>query len=282
MSTLIEALRSRHEGTARGFAAALSGLLRSPVDVKLTAVEESAFSHLSQEIRYPTCLNVLRADPLPGQFLLEFKLDILFPIIDHLLGGGREPSPILRRPLTDIELRLTGRVTSLFLEQLRRAWSDIVPLQLSVERVESDPHSVAWVKSAPTHQQPACAVTRFEITLGQYRGAMNLCIPAASLEPIHQQLLGSSPNDAVFGSGFESPHFLHPNRSAAVELVAQLAETKLAAADLANLQIGDIIATDHETGTPIIVTLNGTPKFRAHLGAYKGRKAVRIEGPLPT
>jgi len=282
MSTLIEALRTRHEGVARGFAAALSGLLRSTVDIKLNAVEEVAFSRLSHELRYPTCLNVLRADPLPGQFLLEIKLDILFPIIDHLLGGGREPSPILRRPLTDIELRLTARVTSLFLEQLRRAWSDIVPLQLSVERVESDPHSVGWVNSAPTHQEPACIANRFEIILGPYRGAMNLCIPSASLEPIHQQLLGGSPNDAIFGNGFESPHFLHPNRSAAVELVAQLAETALPAADVANLQIGDIIATDHETSTPIIVTLNGTPQFRAHLGAYKGRRALRIEGPVAT
>jgi flagellar motor switch protein FliM len=280
MQTLIEALRSRHEGAARGFAAALSGLLRSPADVKLTAVQDLAFSRLSEEIRYPTCLNVVRADPLPGQLLLELKLDILFPIIDRLLGGGREPSPILRRPLTEIELRLAARVTSLFLEQLRRAWSDVVPLRLSVERVESDPHSVGWVKSAETHQEPTCVVNRFEIILGQHHGALNLYIPTTSLEPIRQPLLAGRSNDTESGSGFEAPHFLHPNRSAAVELVAQLAETKLAATDLVNLQIGDIIATDHETSTPIIVTLNGAPKFHAHLGAYKGRKAVQIEGPV--
>jgi len=157
-----------------------------------------------------------------------------------------------------------------------------VPLRLSVERVENDPHSLRWVKSAPTHQDSTCIVNRFEITLGQYRGAMNLCIPTPSLEPIHEQLLADGSSDTVFGAGPESPHFLHPNRSAAVELVAQLAETKLSAADLANLQIGDIIATDHETSTPIIVTLNGTPKFRAHLGAYRGRKAVRIAEPYAT
>jgi len=113
MQTLIEALRSRHDGAARGFAAALSGLLRSPVDVKLTGIDEPAFIQLAHQIEYPTCLNVLRADPLPGQnagdcpnflmpgeknvtvplseafWLLEIKLDILFPIIDRLLGGGR-------------------------------------------------------------------------------------------------------------------------------------------------------------------------------------------------
>src|SRR6478736_2508563 len=131
MQTLIEALRSRHEGAARGFAAALSGLLRSPVDVKLTAIDEQPFSQLTHAVEYPTCINVLRAEPLRGQLLLELKLDILFPIIDRLLGGGRAPSPILRRPLTEIELRLTVRVTSLFLEQLRRVWSDVMPLRLS-------------------------------------------------------------------------------------------------------------------------------------------------------
>ena len=40
---------------------------------------------------------------------------LLYPIIDRLLGGGSEPTPPIRRPLTEIELRLVSRITDLFL-----------------------------------------------------------------------------------------------------------------------------------------------------------------------
>ncbi len=45
------------------------------------------------------------AEPLEGNLILDINPSILYPIIDRLLGGGRDPTPITRRPLTEIELR---------------------------------------------------------------------------------------------------------------------------------------------------------------------------------
>src|SRR6188768_2412683 len=122
----MRALQSLHEGFGRNFGAALSALLRTIVEVKLTSVDQLTYSEFVFSLENPTCFNLLKAEPLEGNLILDINPSILYPIIDRLLGGGREAGPMARRPLTEIELRLVGRITGLFLDELRRAWENIV------------------------------------------------------------------------------------------------------------------------------------------------------------
>ena len=55
-----------------------------------------------------------------------------------------------------------------------------------------------------------------------------------------------------------------------------LAETQIAAGELADLRVGDIIATETAADSPAIVSIEGAAKFRAKPGTYQGRKAVRL------
>ena len=135
----MRSLQSLHEDFSRNFSASLSALLRSIVGVKLTNVDQTTYSEFIFSLENPSCLNVLKADPLEGNLILDINPSILYPIIDRLLGGGKESSPVTRRPLTEIELRLVGRITNLFLTELKSAWEQVVTLNLSVERVESNP-----------------------------------------------------------------------------------------------------------------------------------------------
>src|SRR6185503_7280077 len=110
----------------RNFGAALSGLLRSIVEVKLTSVDQLTYGEFVFSLENPTCFNLLRADPLEGNLILDINPSILYPIIDRLLGGGRDTGPISRRPLTEIELRLVSRITGLFLKELQHAWEGVL------------------------------------------------------------------------------------------------------------------------------------------------------------
>jgi flagellar motor switch protein FliM len=62
-----------------------------------------------------------------------------------------------------------------------------------------------------------------------------------------------------------------------VTLIAQLATTKLSAADLRGLGVGDLITTEAPMQDGILLCVDGVAKFRAHPGASAGRKAARIE-----
>ena len=66
-----------------------------------------------------------------------------------------------------------------------------------------------------------------------------------------------------------------------LQLVAQLAETKISTGDLIGLRIGDIITTEKDVNTPIVISVEGHPKYHARPGALKGRKAIRIEQAMP-
>ncbi len=62
--------------------------------------------------------------------------------------------------------------------------------------------------------------------------------------------------------------------------MAQLAETKISAADLETLEVGDLITTEHKVDEPVIVRIDGAPHFLARSGVCSGRKAIRIERPI--
>jgi flagellar motor switch protein FliM len=273
----MRALQTLHEGFSRNFGAALSGLLRSIVEVKLTSVDQLTYSEFIFSLENPTCFNLLRAEPLEGNLILDINPSILYPIIDRLLGGGRDPAPVARRPLTEIELRLVSRITSLFLEQLRHAWENVVELKLSVERVESNPQLVQIV---PPNE--VVVLVSFELTLGEIRGMMNFCIPFNSIERIGNKL--SSNSWISYGRRNATPETRQQIgrniKGALVELVAELAETRISTADLIGLRVGDIITTEKDLHDPLVIQVEGVTKFRAHPGALKGHKAIQIEQTL--
>src|SRR3970282_2285404 len=89
----MRALQSLHEGFVRNFGAALSALLRTIVEVKLTSVDQLTYSEFVFSLENPTCFNLINASPLEGQLILDINLSLLYPIIDRLLGGSSEQSP---------------------------------------------------------------------------------------------------------------------------------------------------------------------------------------------
>jgi flagellar motor switch protein FliM len=275
----MRALQSLHEGFGRNFGAALSGLLRSIVEVKLTSVDQLTYGEFVFSLENPTCFNLLRAEPLEGNLILDINPSILYPIIDRLLGGGKDAGPISRRPLTEIELRLVSRITGLFLQELKHAWESVLPLKLSVERVESNPQLVQIV---PPNE--VVVLVSFELTLGELRGMINLCIPFNTIERVSSRLAANS--WATYGKSSATPQtreaITRRLDAAQVEVVVTLARTRITTADLIGLRVGDIITTDQDIHQPLEVRVQGTTKFYASPGAFKGYKAIRIESaPLP-
>ncbi len=269
----MRALQTMHEGFGRNFGAALSALLRTIVEVKLTSVDQLTYSEFVFSLENPTCFNLINAEPLEGQLILDINPSILFPIIDRLLGGSMSGAAPARRPLTEIELRLVKRITDLFLNEMQHAWENVLRLELAVERVESNPQLVQII---PANE--VVILVSFELTVGETRGMVNLCIPFNSIERISHKL--SSNSWVSYSKRPPTPESMQlvTDRisNAPLEVVVELAETKITTADLIGLRIGDIIASEKDIREPLKVSVEGKAKFEARAGQFKGRKAIEI------
>lgn len=274
---LRRALQNLHEGFAKSFAAGLGTLVRGDVQVKLAGVEQVRLGEFLAGLDNPTCLNLLKAEPLPGNLLLEIQPSILCPILDRMLGGGSS-GPSVRRPLTEIELRLAGRITNLLCAELRRAWAGVLDLQFELVRVESS--AQALQADAP---QEALVRIRFDVTFGDRRGRMHLCLPNKAIEPLADKLAvglpAESPGETLPQSARQIGRAVGGSRA---EVKVCLAETRITTSELIGLRVGDIITTRKDVGSPLVVSVQGVPKFHARPGALKGRKAILITEPLPS
>jgi flagellar motor switch protein FliM len=273
----MRSLQTMHEGFGRNFGAALSALLRTIVEVKLTSVDQLTYSEFVFSLENPTCFNLINAPPLEGQLILDVNLSLLYPIIDRLLGGNGEHAPPLRRPLTEIELRLVSRITNLFLSEMKHAWENVLVLEPSVDRVESNPQLVQIV---PPNE--VVVLISFEVTLGEVRGMANLCITYNSIERISQKLTSNS--WVAYGRKPPTPQSIQQISrqltGSQVEVVVELAETHVATSDLIGLQVGDVITTEKDIHQPLVLSIEGRPKFHTEAGVYKGRKAVQVTGAI--
>lgn len=270
----MRAFQGLHEGFSREFGAALSGMLRTIVEVKLISVDQLTYSEFVFSLENPTCFNLLKADALDGHLILDLNPSIIFPIVDRLLGGGRAPTQSApRRPLTEIELRLVARITDKVIEGLRTAWSNVCDLQLKVTQVESNPQLVQIV---PPNE--VIVLISFEITMGEMRGIMNLCIPFNTIEPLAGKL-SSNTWSTYTQKQRDRRQMLNLETGVAqagVDLVVVLAETKLTAGEVLNLEVGDVIVTEKDRHAPLEVSVEGRPKFEASPGVLKGHKAIRV------
>ena len=94
-----------HENFGRLFQTFLSGYLRAPVKISIFTVDQFAYSEFSNAISNPAFLSIIDFEPLNGQILIDISTNIVYSMIDRLLGGdGTKEQEI--RAFTEIELSL--------------------------------------------------------------------------------------------------------------------------------------------------------------------------------
>jgi len=247
-------LQRQHEGMAGVLGTVLSEVLRSPVEASLAGVEQFAYGKFVHGLSSPSYFSVLKAEPLSDCLLLDVELAILYPMLDRMLGGGHEHEPPPRRALSDVELPLAARIVRVFLESLRQAWQSALPMRFEVLQVESQPRRLRALPSEET-----VAIVAFALTIGDQHGMMRLCVPCRAIRQIGDKLVDSRTQE---------------DDNSLAEVVVALATSSIAAGDLRNLRVGDIIATETDADSAAIASIDGEPKFRVKPGAYDGRKAV--------
>jgi flagellar motor switch protein FliM len=273
----MRALEGLHEGFSRNFGAALSGYLRTIVEVSVANIEQLTFSEFIHALPNPTCFNLLSAKPLDGQMCLEISPLIIYPIIDRLLGGSNADLFIPQRPLTAIEWRLVKRLTDRALGNLSEAWQAITQVTFEMTETESNPQLVQIV---PPNE--VVVVIGFEIKMGNRAGTMSLCIPFNVIEPVMGKL--SQQNWFTYtkksGSADHQKAMQKNLGGAPLILKVVLGHTSIKVEELLSLAPGDIIQLEKPASGEMIIQIEDKNKFAGFIGQYKGKRAVRVKRAL--
>ncbi len=269
----MRALQTLHEAFARNFGAALSGFLRTIVEVKVANCEQMTYGEFISGLPNPTSFNLIEADQLEGQICLEISPLIIYPIIDRLLGGTSTDLFIPQRPMTLIETRLISNVTNRGLQALSEAWEGVRKLQFTVSATESNPQLVQIV---PPNE--VVVVVGLELKMSNRAGTMNLCIPYNVIEPVVDELSAQSwfATSKQHGSAELQTRLKESLGTAGLSVSGTLAETSITVADLKALSPGDLIMTDKPASSPVTLCVEGERKFLAHLGQHRGQRALRV------
>lgn len=273
----MRALENLHEAFSRNFGAALSGFLRTIMEVKVANIEQMTFSEFTHSLPNPTCFNLLSCAPLEGNICFEISPLIIYPVIDRLLGGSNAELFIPQRPLTAIENRLVGKILARAMTALHEAWANIVEAEFKLEESESNP---ALVQIVPPNE--VVVVVGFELKMGNRAGTMSLCIPYAVIEPVVDKLSSQSwsaykklTRDAKLRERMAGSL-----EAAKVDAAAVMANTTMTLNDLVNLQVGDLILTEKPASSPLALTVEGKRKFVGQLGQHRGNRAYKVSRPI--
>lgn len=273
----VRALQTLHEGFARNLQAALSGLLRTQVEVRVTGVHQLPLAEFMDSLPRPTALSVLSCEPFEGMFFLEINPSIACPIIERLLGSARFGAWQQDKPLSALEWTVLETVLSRALELMKDAWAPVGPVAFRSIRRESDPSRL----TLPNPNEASVSVV-LEIVVGDQRGCIDLAFPVVAVESHLERLAPSSGMEGKRRDSSAGQEGVISRRlaDAEVRLSAELQSETMRLRDLESLRAGDLIVTCHPATAPVFLSVEGHPKFLGRLGSLKDRKAARVAAPL--
>ncbi len=280
----IRSLQMMHENFAGYFMSALAGYLRAPVEVELVSVEQVPYDEYIKTVS-ASLLNILNVDSLAGQAIFEIDFGIFFSMLDRLLGGKGASVKIVR-DLTDIEKVLAGNMVEMALADLKMAWETVLPLDFVVASMETSPQFVQIVPGNDT-----IVLVLFEIRMGEFQGAMSLCIPYLLIKPILNKLNAQRwfVSDRKKNAAAHGPLLAQRLNTTAVPCIARLGVASLTVADLVALEVGQVVpmrvcpaeevsgpAPQGRLGT-VDLLVGDQVKFRGRTGLRGRNLAVQIE-----
>src|SRR5579862_274600 len=275
----LQTLRTLHDNFTRLLNNSLSVYLRTRVEASIISIEQISYGDFIASIGIPSILSIFSMDPLPGSGITQVDLNLVFSIIDRLLGGpGWFPQKL--RDLTDIERTLMQRFMARMLNSYRESWNYLLTLSLKIEALDSNPQFIPRI--IPLDQ--IVAYISMELKVGDMAGVMNFCLPYLVLQSIGQQLTDFQWSPTVIaGRGMTEEDVAQLTRNverAGVEVEVELGKTMVSLRDLVALREGDLVVFDKLTTEPLLAKVNDRHKFRVFPGIHKDHLAVQVSSTI--
>jgi len=247
------------------------------VEVSLDNISSIRFGDYLNSIPLPAILAVFRAEELDNFGLLTVDSNLIYSIVDVLLGGRRGTAAmrIEGRPYTTIERVLVQRMVEVVLADAKAAFEPLTPVNFSLDRLETNPRFAAIARPAN-----AAILVKLRIDMEDRGGRIELLLPYATLEPIRKMLLQQFMGEKFGRDNIWESHLATELWTTQMEVRAVLDEQQISLHRVLNLKIGDTLMLNAGPDSLVELRAGQIPLTRGRMGRRNHHIAVRCEAPL--
>src|SRR6185436_14299387 len=205
-------------------------------------------------IPLPAILAVFRAEELDNYGLLTVESNLIYSIVDVLLGGRRGTAAmrIEGRPYTTIERSLVQRMIEVVLGDMKAAFEPLSPVTFNLDRLEINPRFAAIARPAN-----AAVLVKLRVDMEDRGGRIELLLPYATLEPIKELLLQMFMGEKFGRDSIWESHLGKEVRSTDLKLDAILGQKRVLMSDVVNLKVGSTIVLEQQPDDDITLMCGG-------------------------
>ena len=257
---------------SRLFKNTFSTLMRKSVNVSTVSTDTIKFGDFIRSLPVPSSLHIFRMEPLRGHGLIVVESKLVFAVVDTFFGGsGANEAKITDRDFSAIEIRMTKTVILSVLHDLEEAWRPVHTVTTSFVRSEVNPQFAAIVP--PTD---IVLVILFEIEMENISGTLTICLPYAAIEPVIPKLKAQFQSEELEVDQVWVRRLRAELLSTDIEIIAELGGTQITPEELMHFKVGDTLILGNDVTDPLILKVEGNPKFKGFPGVSRGNKAIQI------
>ena len=243
------------------------------VEVSLDRITSVRFGDYLNSIPLPAILSVFKAEEWDNFGLATVNSNLIYSIIDVLLGGRRGASAVRieGRPYTTIETNLVKRMIEVILADAELAFKPLSPVKFNIDRLETNPRFAAITRPAN-----AAILVRLRIDMEDRGGNIELLLPYATIEPIRAVLLQMFMGEKFGRDPIWEGHLATEIAQAEIGVEAVLYEAMLPLKQMMELDVGDTLTLEIKPDALVTVRAGDITLTEGRMGRVGDRVAVRV------
>lgn len=271
-------LGSVHELFCRQANMSLNATLRMQTELSVQSVQQLTYADYLTDMQEDMVTAVMTMYPFVTEFAVGMDKELIGMMIDRLLGGAGDKassSGKARDEFTDVEVGICKDMLRKILRFIPEGWQMLIPTASDIEMnsLEFNPHSAQIVP--PTD---IIALITIDLKVGDYDGAMRICVPYSALEDVISNLNRQSAYKNERVDDDERARDLILNRLSTTDLDVEivLARGQLMMSEIMGLQVGDIVKLDTKPDELSEIWIANELKFYGSPGQVGNKYSVTV------
>ena len=271
----LKMLNSIFESYARVINSRINALLHATCEIDVDSVEEQRYYEFSNALTESDVVALAEIDQekLQGDdpILVHMDTPVVLSMLDRMMGGEGDPDPTVPNDykLTDLELNMYDDLIADLIPILGGSWENYMTLHFSYVRTEVNPTLVQLIGYDET-----VVIVGLNIQFPNCTGRMSLCLPGEMLTNVFTEI-SKSTSRRTTGED-KSEEIFDSLRESELEIVAELARTRILLSDLYHLNVGDVVDIKRPKDSPVFLNIGGRRWFDGKMGTSNKQVAVKI------